>query len=287
TPPPLTPLGQALAACGITGVMDASATTDASAAALLAQAHRDGALPQRLWLMSAAPLAAPKDAAFGVGPLKVLLDDHDLPPLDDIVDRIGQARTQERAVAVHCVTAGELALTLAAFETAGARPGDRIEHGGVIPPEAVRSLAELGLCVVTQSGFIHERGDRYLARVEARDHDSLYRCGTLLAAGVTVVGSSDAPYGDIDPWLAMCAAVTRRTRSGAVIGEDERILASTALELYLRAPLDLTGPARRVRIGEVADLCLLKAPLAQVMTDPRREAVAATLIGGRLVFDAR
>ena len=77
-PPPLAAIGRALASFGITAVTDASVTTDASAARRLAEAHRAGAVPQRLTLMSGGALAAPEDAAFAVGPLKVLLDDHDL-----------------------------------------------------------------------------------------------------------------------------------------------------------------------------------------------------------------
>lgn len=157
-PPSLAAVGAQLAAFGITAVTDASVTTDADAATRLAEAHRAGELPQRLTLMSGGALEPPVDGAFAVGPLKVLLDDHDLPPLDDFIARIGQARAWRRAVATHCVTAAELALTLAALQTAGARPGDRIEHGGVIPAEAVAVIRELGLTVVTQPAFVLERG---------------------------------------------------------------------------------------------------------------------------------
>eukprot|EP01035_Chromulina_nebulosa_P014125 gene14125-18702_t len=65
------------------------------------------------------------------------------------------------------VTAGELALTLAVFAAQGARPGDRIEHGGMIPREAIEALRSMGLTVVTQSAFVGERGDRYLSAVDS------------------------------------------------------------------------------------------------------------------------
>src|SRR6185312_8748065 len=137
--------------------------------------------------------------------------------------RIAGARRQRRTVAVHCVTAGELALTLAAFEAAGVRPGDRIEHGGVIPAAAIGQLRALGLTVVTQSAFVAERGDRYLAEVDAAEQPDLYRCASLRSAGVPVAGSSDAPYAAPDPWAGMAAAVSRRTLGGAVLNAGERI----------------------------------------------------------------
>jgi hypothetical protein len=158
-------------------------------------------------------------------------------------------------VAAHCVTAAELAVMLAAFDVAGARAGDRIEHGGVIAPAAIGELKRLGLTVVTQPAFILERGDRYLAEVDPAEQNDLYRCASLLAAGVPVAGSSDAPYGSLDPWTALRAAVDRRTRSGAPIGPGERVSASAALGLYLGSFEDPGGPPRRITPGEAADLC--------------------------------
>src|SRR3546814_11659556 len=90
----------------------------------------------------------------------------------------------------------------------------------------------------------------------------LYPCARLLAAGVPVAGSTDAPYTSTDPWAAMRAAVERRTPTGAVLGRDERITAVRALQLFLGSPHDPGGAARRVAPGEPADLVLLAVPLA-------------------------
>jgi len=284
-PPPLAPLGRQLAAYGITHLTDASVTTDADAAARLADAHRAGELPQRLTLMSGGALDAPADGAFAVGPVKVLLDDHALPEFDDFTLRIARARRWGRAVAVHCVTAGELALTLAAFEAAGAHPGDRIEHGGVIPAAAIAQIRALGLTVVTQPAFVRERGDRYLAEVDPAEQPDLWRCASLLATGVPVASSSDAPYASPDPWTGIAAAIDRTTSGGATLGASERILADAALALYLGAPTAPGGPATRTEVGMIADLCLLGAPLRDVLAAPGAEHVNATFIGGGLVYD--
>jgi predicted amidohydrolase YtcJ len=282
--PEFAPLGRRLCAYGITGLTDASATTNASAAERLAEAHRLGELPQRLTLMSAGALAAPADGAFTVGPVKVLLDDARLLDLDAFVEIIRGARPQGRAVAVHCVTAGELALTLAAFETAGARPGDRIEHGGVIAAEAIPVLKRLGLVVVTQPAFVSERGDRYLAEVDPAEQGDLYRCASLLAAGVAMAGSSDAPYASPDPWAGMAAAIARRTRTGRPVAERERVAPPAALDLYLGAPEAPGGAPRRLAAGVLADLCLLRTPLREALAEPCAERVRATLIGGESVY---
>jgi predicted amidohydrolase YtcJ len=282
-PPPLAPIGARLAAYGITSLTDASVSTDASAAALLGQAHRDDELPQRLMLMSGGPLEAPADDAFAVGPLKVLLDDHSLPDLDDFLERIAAARAQGRPVAVHCVTAAELALSLAAFEAAGAQVGDRIEHGGVIPRDAIEALQRLRLAVVTQPAFIHERGDRYAANVAPQDLPDLYRLKSLLDAGVPVAASSDAPYASPDPWSGIAAAVRRTSLTGLVLGADERVAPARALGLYLDEPSAPGRTPRHVEPGARADLCLLRVSLREALVAPDAALVRATLVAGRVV----
>jgi len=283
TPPAFAPLGARLAALGVTGLMDASVSTDDKSAAILANAHRAGELPQRLALMSGGFLTERPDA-FRIGPLKIMLDEHNLPPLDDIVRRIGMARSWRRRVAVHCVTAAELALTLAAFETAGAEPGDRIEHGGMIPADAIGVVAGLGLTVVTQPGFVFERGDRYLADIDPTEHCDLYRCASLLSAGVPVASSSDAPYSAPDPWAAMRAAVGRRTRDGLPLGVEERVSASIALGLHLGGFDAPGGHCREVAPGDPADLCLLKAPRREALAALSSDLVAATIIQGKIAY---
>jgi predicted amidohydrolase YtcJ len=284
TLPPLAPVGRTLAACGITGVTDASASTDADTAARLAAAHRAGELPQRLMLMSGGALGPVPGIA--VGPVKVLLDEADLPDLDTLVARICEARGWRRRVAMHCATAVELAFALAAFETAGTKPGDRIEHGSVIPQAALPTLAALGLTVVTQPGFVAERGDRYLAEVPVDEQAGLYRIASLRQAGVAVAASSDAPYSAPDPWGAMRAAAERRTRRGASIGPAEAVDPAGALSLYLGG-FTRPGRRRRVKPGAAADLCLLAVPVAEALQALDADLVAATMVAGQVVFDRR
>ena len=105
--------------------------------------------------------------------------------------------------------------------------GDRIEHGAVIPRELDHTLRTMGLAVVTQPNFVSERGDEYLTSVDAADLDDLWRCASLLDAGVTVGAGSDAPFGRPDPWALIQSAVDRRTDYGCG-AESDRARATCA-----------------------------------------------------------
>jgi len=280
-PPPLGPLMRKLAAFGVTGVTDASVTNDAAQARLFKAAREAGDLPQRLMLMGGGGL--PASEAYRTGPVKILLDDDGLGDLDAIGAAFAFARAERRAVAVHCVTAVQLAFTLAAFEAEGSRPGDRIEHGAMIDTAAAAEIARLGLCVVTQPSFIAERGDQYRAEIAPDDLGSLYPCASLLRAGIPVGASSDAPYADPDPWAGMAAAMKRTTPSGVVLGDVERVDGETALGLFLGTFDTPGGPARRIAVGAPADLCLLRAPRASALATPSAALVRATIIDGVVV----
>ncbi len=118
-------------------------------------------------------------------------------------------------MAVHCVTRAALLLALAVWQEVGSVAGDRIEHASVTPPEVIAAMAQLSLTVVTQPAFIAARGDAYLRDVDPADRADLYRCASLLEGGVAVGGSTDAPFGPDDPWLAIRAASERLAPSGA------------------------------------------------------------------------
>ncbi len=102
-------------------------------------------------------------------------------------------------------------LALSAWEQVPAIDGDRIEHGSVLPVELLDRVRTLGLRIVTQPGFVLDRGDRYLAEVEHDDQPHLYRCRSLIDAGIPVAGSTDAPFGPEDPWQAVLAAMIVRS----------------------------------------------------------------------------
>ncbi|HEY2831530.1 MAG TPA: amidohydrolase family protein [Sporichthyaceae bacterium] len=263
TPPDLTPVGALLASHGITAVTDATPDLDTLDA---------GALPQHVTALGIGPGSHPPPGV-SVGPYKLVLADGALPDLDELANRIDAAHDTDRAVAVHCVTREALALLLAALDTVGTRPGDRLEHAAIVPAEAIPLLVKHRLRVVTQPGFLADRGHDYRRDVPAADQQDLYRCASLHAAGIPVALSSDAPNGPLDPWAVIDAAVTRRTPDGEALGPAECLDHATALAGYLAPPEDPGGPPRRITVGCPADL-VLRSP---------GEHTVATFIAGRRV----
>lgn len=275
-PPDLAPLGRQLARYGVTAVTDAGAHNGPGEAELLAAQVRSGALSQRLTLMGREDL--PEAPEYRVGPLKLLYDERDLPVLEAVAARIAVARAARRAVAAHVVSEAELVFFLAALDCAGgARPGDRIEHGSLIPPNLIGEIASRGLIVVANPGFVAARGDRYRAEVERFQQIDLHRLASLAAAGVPLLGGSDAPYGPANPWIAIASAVRRKCPSGEVLGPHEALAPPAALRLFR------TGGA--IHVGAPADCCLVERDWPERVGDTGApDPVALTLIAGQPAY---
>jgi len=274
------------AALGVTGFTDATPGADAGDVADLAAAVSDRTIVQRLLCLARADADGPlttwphdqvPEPRFRLGPVKIMLDDDALPSLDDLADQARQAHAAGRAVAVHCVTRVQLVLTLAALDGAGRSPGDRIEHGALIPAEIMPDLR--GLTVVTQPHFVAERGGQYLADVALEDRPDLWRLRSLIDQGVAVAAGTDAPFGGADPWAAMRAAVRRP----ADLGPGEAVGPVTAIRLFLGQPA-APGVDRLVASGHPADLMLLRCPPREAVRSLASDLVAATFVAGRQIF---
>ena len=284
SPPHLGSLSRELSRCGVTGVTDATPGRDCAELELLAGAIDRGELDQRLVVMAEANAHLTAESPMTLGPVKILLREPALPEFEALVGSIGEAHESQRAVAIHCVTRAELVLAVAAIREAGPFLGDRIEHASVAPPELVEMLAEAQVWVVTQPGFIYERGDDYARDVEPNDRDWLYRGQGFLDGGVALAAGSDAPYGELDPWVGIRAAVTRTTRSGLVMGEGEALSPERAVSLFT-SPLEAAGmPGRELVVGAPGDLCLLDRPWSQARKILSREMVAMTWVAGRQTY---
>ncbi len=287
--PSLAVISSQLACCGVTGVTDAGARNGPMDWRALDTARRRGEIRQRLVVMGDERLTALVGTvhdALEVGPLKIYLREHELPALQDVVERVVDAHEHGRRVAVHCVTRAELAVALAALEESGSLRGDRIEHAAVSDEEAVERIAALELTVVTQPHFIAERGSHYLEQVDPDDIALLYRAGAFRRRGVRLAAGSDAPYGCADPWFAMRAAVSRRTDGDVVIGADEALPPAEAVALYAGGAHDPGSGSIAPSIGDAADLCLLDVPWDTALENLDARHVALTLCGGEVIYAA-
>ncbi|MGJ8670234.1 MAG: amidohydrolase family protein [Oceanococcus sp.] len=284
----LADVSEELASYGVVAVTDTSPANGLQHREQFSAAQQSGELRQRLRLMGNEQLTEQYaenkiDGELNIGSLKIHLLESALPEFDVLCQQIQRAHSHRRPVAFHCVSRVELVFALAALQQMGSIEGDRIEHVGICPDDCLQQMNELQLCVVTQPVFIHDRGDRYLRDVPLDEQPYLYRLRAFREHAIALAASSDAPYGDLNPWRGIAAAMQRRSRDGACIGPQEALNFDQALALY-QGELHSPGTPMHFAVGEMADLCLLNDSWKAIRQSPQDTRALLCLQRGKVIW---
>lgn len=141
-----------------------------------------------------------------------------------------------------------------------------------------------------QPAFFWEFGDGYIQNYGRARADTMFPVKSLIAAGVPVAGSSDAPVTHYAPLFGIEQALTRKTMAGNVCGPDECVDLTTAIRMHTIhgafASFD-EGFKGSLEVGKAADLVLLADGLSRVPVERLRDVgVAMTVVGGEVLYEA-
>lgn len=136
-----------------------------------------------------------------------------------------------------------------------------MEHWGYSTEEQARRLAVLGGQVSGQPYYVYMLGDKYSESGLGPDRAHLMsRFGSAVRHGIPLALHSDCPMAPVAPLRLAWAAATRRTLSGAVVGESQRLTVEQALRaITVDAAwvLRLENEIGTIRTGKRADFTVL------------------------------
>ena len=213
---------------------------------------------------------------------------------EELDELLGRAHRLGFQCTVHAVGDRAIEQTLNAMARAQAqapRSGlrHRIEHCGICPPDLQARVHGQRIVPIMQPAFFWEFGDGYIRNYGQHRADTMFPARSLVARGVPVAGSSDAPVTRQAPLFGIEQALTRATMDGQVCGADERVDLTTAIRMhtingaFASFEEDLKGS---LEPGKLADLVVLAEDLARVpVKEIRQVPVAMTVTGGRVVYD--
>lgn len=207
---------------------------------------------------------------------------------------VSQAHEAGWQIAVHAIGDRGIEMVLDAYEKAiAAHPRadhrHRIEHCGILRPDLIGRIAQMGVVVVTQPIFITEYGDSFIRHLGEERAALTYPFWSLLNAGIPMVFSSDCPVSAYEPLKSIEVSITERTGSGAEYAPAEAITVNEALHAYTVAGAFATFQEHEkgsIAPGMLADFVVLArdprtCPPAEIATIP----VAMTWIGGELMYE--
>ncbi len=201
---------------------------------------------------------------------------------------VGQAHQAGWQVGIHAqgdkamqMAIDAIAAALAKKPAADARP--RIEHAGYPAPGQLGQLRDLGIITVNQPSYLYDSGDEFLPRLGGRAH-RLQPLRDELDLGIGVVLSSDSFVASYRPLDTIAAAVRRRTRDGAAIGEDQCIGVEEAIRAHTIAAahaIQMDHLLGSIEPGKQADFVILDGdPFSASPNALDGVRVRQTILGG-------
>ena len=174
----------------------------------------------------------------------------------------------QAGVQVHTHTNGDEATALALdcmAQALAAQPRRdhrfTLQHCQLADEAQFRRMAALGMGVNLFANHHHYWGDQHFETTVGPERaERMNACRSALDHGVPLAIHSDAPITPLGPLFTAWCAVHRRTASGRVLGEHQRISVAEALKaitLGAAHSLGLDGEIGSIECGKRADFCVL------------------------------
>ncbi len=164
----------------------------------------------------------------------------------------------------------------------------RLEHCQMATRSMLRTMATLAVGANLFSNHIYYWGDIHRSKTMGPDKARRMNAArSALAEGVAISLHSDHPVTPVNPLFTMWCAVNRRTRSGHVLGEEERLTPSQALEAVTLGSAYLLHQDHElgsIEVGKHADFTVLSEnPLEVEPMMIKDIGVIGTVVGGEPV----
>jgi len=160
-----------------------------------------------------------------------------------------------------------------------------LQHCQMADAAQFRRMAALGVCVNLFCNHIFYWGDAHYEQTMGPDRaNRMDAAATAVRSGVPLAMHSDAPITPLGPVFTAWCAVNRRTASGRILGENERIPVETALRaitLGAAYTLKMDGEVGSIEVGKFADFTVLEDDPTAVPPESLKDIpIWGTILGG-------
>ena len=163
----------------------------------------------------------------------------------------------------------------------------RLEHNQFVTQSQLVRMKQLGVATNLFTNHIYYWGDLHYSTFAGPDRSmDMDPAGSVQRMGIPFSLHSDASVTPVDPLFCMWTATARKTMSGRVLGEDERITVPQALHAVTLGAAYLLGQDDKkgsIETGKLADFTILdRNPLDVTSPDELKDIkVLGTVMGGR------
>nr|WP_315213405.1 amidohydrolase [uncultured Flavobacterium sp.] len=137
----------------------------------------------------------------------------------------------------------------------------RIEHVGFLSNENIKDFVAMNITAAMQPIFIYELANNFKSTLPDELLEVVYPCKTVVSNRINLALSTDGPVvKEINPWVNMETAVSRKAADGSVIGENQKLTLKQALRAYTLGSAvadNLEHIKGSLAVGKYADFIVL------------------------------
>lgn len=164
----------------------------------------------------------------------------------------------------------------------------RIEHAALALPDLQTKMVEENVVPVLNPAFIYEFGDGYLTDYGERS-EYIFPARDLAEKGLKVAFGSDNPITTINPFVGIYSAITRKTKTGKIVGSEQSVSLQEAIKFYTihgayaSFEENIKGS---IETDKKADFIILdRAILDTPIEDIKNTKIEKTFINGKVVYE--
>ncbi|WP_264563588.1 amidohydrolase [Flavobacterium sp. N3904] len=161
----------------------------------------------------------------------------------------------------------------------------RIEHVGFLSQENINDFKRMNMTAAMQPVFIYELANNFKSTLPDELLDVVYPCKTVLDNGINLALSTDGPVvKEINPWVNIETAITRKAADGSIIGESQKITLQQALYAYTQGSAvadNLENIKGNLTVGKYADFIVLNQNPFELNTVATVESIETWVAGIR------
>ncbi|PEE38234.1 amidohydrolase [Bacillus pseudomycoides] len=210
---------------------------------------------------------------------------------EELAELVKKARNLRMPVAIHTIGDLSLEYVIDALELYPPAEGlrDRIIHCQLAREELIQRMKHLQAIIDIQPVFVSSDFPSVIEKLGEHRLRYAYAWKTLLGVGLHCCGGSDAPIEQVNPFLGIYSAVTRRSFiDGTCYIPEERLTVYEAVSLFTAGSAYAIGKEnKRGKIvkGYEADFTIMDRDIFEVEAEEIKDIqVTITIIDGRIVY---
>lgn len=210
---------------------------------------------------------------------------------EELAGLVKKARDLHMPVAIHTIGDLSLEYVIDALELHPPAEGlrDRIIHCQLAREELIERMKQLPAIIDIQPVFVSSDFPSVIEKLGERRLRYAYAWKTLLDAGLHCNGGSDAPIEQVNPFLGIYSAVTRRSFiDGVCYMPEERLTVYEAVSLFTTGSayaIGKEGKRGQITKGYEADFTILDRNIFEIEAEEIKEVQAEmTVIDGKIVY---